>query len=106
MNNESSNLARIHREMVRWRILKAAEVSSPIPVSEELLCAIVGDLKLPVNQDGIRRELEYLEDKKLITVANRNTARPWEAHLTALGVDVVEYTVPAPDGIGRPPLPR
>ncbi len=106
MNYDHVNLGRVQREMARWRILMALQVSSPIAVTEELLSAIVADLRLPITREGVRRELEYLEDKKLLTIANRDTARAWEAHLTAHGVDVVEYAVPSPDGIGRPPLPR
>jgi predicted ArsR family transcriptional regulator len=99
------DIARIHREMTRWRILRTLDAGRPVAVSEQVLCQVVADLKLPVNRDDIRRELSYLEDKKLVAVENRDTNRPWEAELTAEGVDVVEYTVPAPHGVGRPARP-
>lgn len=100
------DLPRMHREMARWRILVALNASRPYPAAEHLLWQTVADLRLPLTPEDIRRELTYLEGKKLIAIANKDTARPWDAELTDQGVDVVEYTIPAPAGITRPPLPR
>lgn len=105
MNDHGLDMARIHREMTRWRILRTLDAGRPVPVSEQLLCQVVADLKLPVDRNDIRRELAYLEGRELVTITNRDTSRPWEAALTAEGVDVVEYTVPAPQGISRPARP-
>lgn len=99
------NLARLHREMARWRILVTLQAGRPYPVNEHLLWTVVTDLRLPLTPKDIRSEMCYLEDKGFITIEGKDTARGWDAELTGQGVDVVEYTVPAPDGLGRPPLP-
>lgn len=99
------NLSRIHREMARWRIMVALNASRPVAASVHLLWQIVADLKLPLTVKDVRAELDYLEGKHLVSIDGRDTARDWEAELTATGIDVVEYTVPAPAGILRPPLP-
>lgn len=99
------NIARIHREMARWRILMTVNASRPFPATEHLLWQVVGDLRLPLTPKDVRSEMSYLEDKGLISIAGRDTVKGWEAELTGDGVDVVEYTVAAPQGVGRPPLP-
>ena len=104
MNNDA-NVARIHREMARWRILMTLQAGRPYPVSEHLLWTVIADLRLPMTQQDVRREMGYLEDKGLIAIAGKDTVKGWDGELTGLGVDVVEYTVPAPEGVGRPQLP-
>jgi hypothetical protein len=53
-------------------------------------------------QQEIRRELDYLEGRKLIFIQNRHTGT-WRAGLARYGVDIVEYTVDCEPGIARPP---
>lgn len=89
------------REQIRWRILKALDAGRPLSVSELVIMDVLQDSALPITPHGLRRELDYLEDRKLVTLTNK--ARPvWSAELTHYGVDLVEYTVECFPGIARP----
>lgn len=90
------------REQVRWRILRILDVGRPSGVSEETLQLALDDARLPVTPHELRRELDYLEDRKLVCILDRDTPM-WAAELTHYGVDLVEYTVPVHPGIARPP---
>lgn len=90
------------REDARWRILRILDVGRPYPLTEQLILRALGDAKLPVTLQGLRREMDYLSDKGLIEIEGRETDA-WSASLTGTGVDVVEYTIPSPPGISRPP---
>jgi hypothetical protein len=49
----------------------------------------------------LRRELDYLHDRRLVQVTKEPGGR-WYAELTRYGVDVAEYTVDCAPGIARP----
>jgi len=100
--SDAIDLARHQREEARWRILRVLDVGRPYPVVEQLIWRTLVDIKLPITPDGVRRELDYLESKQLITLSGREGGT-WLAELTGYGVDVVEYEVPTPAGIARPP---
>ncbi len=89
-------------EVVRWYLLVALDAGRPLPVNEDILVRALNDASLPVTHSDLRRELDYLRDRKLIEVTGEDSDR-WEASLTALGVDVVEYTTDCRPGIARPP---
>ena len=88
-------------EVLRWRILQTLNVGRPYPVSEEVIMATVGGEDMPVTPRELRREMDYLEDRKLIVISGKDTAF-WSADLTHHGVDVAEYTVECLPGIARP----
>jgi len=88
-------------EVLRWRILQTLDVGRPYPVSEDVIMATVGGEDMPVTPRELRREMDYLEDRKLIVISGRDTAC-WSADLTHHGVDVAEYTVECLPGIARP----
>lgn len=92
---------RARRETIRWIILEALNHGRPYEVAETLILAAVQAVPLQCTALELRRELDYLEDRKLITV-RRMEAAPWTAELTRHGVDVVEYTVEIEPGIARP----
>ena len=95
------DLERQRREVLRWRILQTLDVGRPYPVSEDILLAtVVGD-DMPISPRELRRELDYIEDRKLIVLIGRDTAC-WSAELTRYGVDIVEYTIDCHPGIARP----
>lgn len=100
-NGNSIDLQKFQREEMRWRVLRVLEASRGIPCVEEIILRTVSDVKMTVSLEDVRRELLYLEDKGLVSIEDK-TAENWYASLTAQGVDVVEYTVPAPAGVGRP----
>jgi len=88
-------------EVLRWRMLQALDVGRPYPVSEDLLMATVGGEDMPVTPRELRREMAYLEDRKLVVIGGKNTAC-WSAELSHHGIDVAEYTVECLPGIARP----
>lgn len=96
------NLDRARREEARWRILRVLDVGRPLPVAEGMIWRVLADIHLPITPEGVRRELAYLEDKGLIEIQGRDENN-WMGELTGSGVDVVEYALPAPVGISRPP---
>jgi hypothetical protein len=95
------DLEKARREVMRWRILCALNAGRPLPMSEDLVLQVLQDAALEVTHHGLRRELDYLENRKLIEISSRHTPC-WMAELTHLGVDVVEYTVDCNAGIARP----
>jgi hypothetical protein len=49
----------------------------------------------------LRRELDYLADRSLVSLAKQPNG-VWICGLTHYGVDVAEYTIPCNPGIARP----
>lgn len=94
------DMLRAQREETRWRILRALDAGRPNPVSETIVLRVLQDIKLSVTVSGLRRELDYLEERGLIKLDRDDPT--WSADLTRLGVDLVEFTVPCDPGIARP----
>ncbi|MGH7917942.1 MAG: hypothetical protein ACREQE_10760, partial [Candidatus Binataceae bacterium] len=84
-----------------WRMLRVLDAGRPIPVSENIIWRVLNDIKLPLPMTSVRRELDYLRKLGLAEIEDED-GENWYAKLTARGVDVVEYTVAAPPGVGRP----
>lgn len=97
------DLDKVQREKTRWRILKVLDAGRPLPVSEDVIREVLQDTALPITPAALRRELTYLEDRRLVEISGRTTTPVWAAKLTRHGVDVVEYTVECLPGIARPP---
>ena len=95
------DLEKARREALRWRILQTLNVGRPYAVGEDVLLATVGGEDMPVTPMELRRELDYLEDRKLIELSGKCNPL-WSASLTRYGVDLVEYTVECDPGIARP----
>lgn len=95
------DLERAQREELRWRVLAVLNAGRPKPVSESLILRVLTDVLLPATPHSLRRELDYLESRKLIEIQGRDQP-VWMCELTHLGVDLVEYTVPCHPGIARP----
>ena len=93
--------AKIRREQLRWLLILALNHARPIAAHESLLLGTARGVYPDSTALEIRRELDYLEERKLITL-ERHPAGYWLAQLTALGVDLAEYTVPCHPGIARP----
>jgi DNA-binding transcriptional ArsR family regulator len=101
MSGETMDLEQKQPEDARWRILRVLDAGRPIPVSENIVWRVLHDIRLPMSVSTVRREIDYLRDLGLVDVEGEDT-ETWFAKLTAQGVDVVEYTVPAPAGVARP----
>jgi hypothetical protein len=96
------DLSKAQREDSRWRILRTLDAGRPFPLTERVVWRVLTDIKLPMVLAGVRREIAYLEAKGLVKVLNP-TEPELQVELTALGIDVLEYTVDCPPGIARPP---
>ena len=98
---DSIDLEQRQREESRWRILRTLDAGRPIGVSETIIWRVLHDVKIPFSPMQVRRELTYLRDLGLLEIGGED-GETWYAKLTATGVDIVEYTAPAPTGIARP----
>jgi hypothetical protein len=95
-------LAQHQREVARWRILKILDAGRPSSVSEQLILMTLNDVEIRLTPHELRRELDYLSDRKLVTLKGGDSP-VWSAELTHYGVDIVEYTQDVFPGIARPP---
>lgn len=93
--------AKVRRESMRWLILLTLNTSRPIDPHEAVVLATVQGMFSDATAIELRRELDYLADRLLVTLV-KSPSGPWVAGLTALGVDVTEYTVECRAGIARP----
>ena len=96
------DIAKRRREHIRWILLRALDNARPEGTNEGVLLMTLQGLYSDTTQQEIRRELSYLEDRRLVVVTNRHSGF-WHAELTRYGVDIVEYTVPCEPGIACPP---
>lgn len=92
---------KIRRETMRWNIILVLYNARPVGAYEELIMATVQGMFLDATALEVRRELDYLADRKLIELRKEPSGR-WFADLNRDGVDVAEYTVECDAGIGRP----
>ncbi|HHT7856361.1 MULTISPECIES: hypothetical protein [Pasteurellaceae] len=95
------NFEQNKKEHIRWLILLTLDHARPIGAPESLLLSTIQTVPIQLTMIELRRELDYLQDKGLVEIKGRDTAR-WHAKLTSAGVDIVEYTTPVGQGIARP----
>ena len=95
------DIEKAQRESTRWRILCVLQAGRPLPVSEDIIARALEDASMRITPSLLRRELDYLQDRKLVTLHGLDSP-VWSAQLTHYGVDVVEYTVECFPGIARP----
>ena len=95
------DMERLRREAVRWYALIAINSGRPGPVAEALVLSAIHSIPIQCTALELRRELDYLEDRKLVSL-ERLEGAPWTAELTRAGVDFVEYTIQGEPGIARP----
>jgi hypothetical protein len=95
------DLEQKQREEARWRMLRVLDAARPVGANETLIFRVLHDVQLAFTPMQIRRELTYLADLDLVELIGTGT-ETWSAKLTARGVDIVEYTAPAPASIARP----
>lgn len=94
-------MAKVRREQMRWVLLLALNHGRPDSVAETLILGAVQGIYRDATALEVRRELDYLVDRKLVEV-RKEPSGPWRAELTRYGVDVVEYTIDCEPGIARP----
>ena len=93
--------AKVRRESLRWYILLTLNTSRPVDPHEAVVLSPVQGIYPDATALELRRELDYLADRLLVTLV-KSPSGPWVAGLTALGVDIAEYTVDCRAGIDRP----
>lgn len=93
--------AKTRRESIRWYILLTLNNARPEGAYEEVVLTTIQGIYRDSTAQEIRRELDYLADRKLAEVKREPSGR-WFADVTRYGVDVVEYTVDCDAGIARP----
>lgn len=92
---------KVRRESMRWSLILTLNNARPIGAHEQLVVQTVQGIYPDATLTEVRRELEYLEDRKLVEI-ERDPSGFWRAKLNHYGVDVAEYTVPCFPGIARP----
>ncbi len=95
------DLEKAKREELRWLILRALYAAQPLGTSEAIIKNAVEPLLLDVTQTEIRNQLDYLSERKLITITDTDCIS-WHAKINRYGIDAVEYTVSCDPGIARP----
>lgn len=90
------------REHLRWLILMALHSAQPIGASEHVVKSAVQPMIPDLTQLELRRALDYLAERDLITISGRDSQPAWFCKLDRYGIDVVEYTVECDPGIARP----
>lgn len=93
--------AKVRRESMRWYILITLNTSRPVDPHEAVVLSTIQGMYPDATALELRRELDYLVDRKMVTV-EKLPSGPWSAGITSLGVDVVEYSVDCRAGIARP----
>lgn len=93
--------AKERRESMRWTILLILNNARPITTHESLVLTTMQAIFADASALEVRRELDYLHDRSLVAL-DKTPSGIWYAELTALGVDVAEYTVECHPGIARP----
>ena len=99
MNPIDSN--KVRREQVRWYLLLALQNARPYGAFEQVLLSIVQSVYPDGTALEVRRELDYLESRKLVELTKHPDGR-WWADLTRYGVDLAEYNIDCEPGIARP----
>lgn len=93
--------SKLRREYLRWLTILALNNSRPYSAGEGLVLSVAQAEYPDATPHEIRRELGYLEGRKLIEIV-RDPSGPWRACLTHYGVDLAEYTITCEPGIARP----
>lgn len=93
--------AKVRRENMRWLILLALYNARPADLAEQVVLMTAQAMFPDATPLEIRRELDYLSDRKLVEI-RKDPAGPWWGNLTRYGTDIVEYTSDCQPGIARP----
>lgn len=97
----SIDTAKIRRESLRWLILLTLNNARPIGAYEGPILSVAQSEYPDATALELRRELDYLFDRKLIDLTKEPSGR-WFADLTRYGTDIAEYTIDCAPGIARP----
>lgn len=97
-----ADIEKDRRESLRWHLLRILDWNRPYTMPETRIWEIAKSNYPDTTPLEIRRELDYLADRQLVTI-DKPQSGAWSADLTRYGIDIVEYTVDCHPGINRPP---
>ena len=97
----SAAVLKARREDIGWHVLSAVDLSRPVGIYTEALLPIVQSVYPDATHQEIRRELDYLEAREMVSIA-RDPMDRWVVDLTRTGIEFVEYTIDAQPGVARP----
>lgn len=95
------DMQRARREGMRWYLIVALNNARPLGGLDTLLMQIVQAVYQRVSPNELHQQLDYLEARKIVEITKQPDGH-WHAKLTALGVDIAEYTTECREGIARP----
>jgi len=95
------DMEKARREEIRWMILQALYAAQPVGTTEIIVMKAMETVVPDITLSEIRRELDYLVERKLLTLSSEDMP-VWFAKINRYGVDLVEYTIPCLPGIARP----
>ena len=99
--NTTVDPARVRREALRWLILLTLNHARPIGAGEGPVLSVAQAEYPDATPVEVRRELDYLASRDLVTLDKAPHGRWWAA-LMRHGIDVVEYTCECDAGVARP----
>ncbi len=99
----SIDIAKARREGMRWYMLQAIHRGEPVGCGDRALLTIMGDIYTGVTPSELQQQMSYLEKRKMIEIVKQPDGH-WHGRCTALGIDVVDYTVDCHAGIARPAM--
>ena len=105
MSANSLLMANVRHQAIRWHLLSAINLSRPQGMYTQGLLPIIQSVYPDATENEIRRELDYLAERRLLKIAKDGFDR-WMVEMMRYGIDVVEYTVECDPGISRPRLTR
>lgn len=94
-------MSKARTEGIRWQLVSILNKARPHTASEQFLLDVLRQLYPDITGIELRRELDYLSDRKLVQL-NKQPVGLWFADLSRLGVDLAEYTIACQPGIARP----
>jgi hypothetical protein len=92
---------RARRETMRWLLLLTMNIARPAEAHLGMLRTVMAGEYPDVTEMEVRRELDYLQGRNLITLHTDPLNRV-SAKLERYGIDILEYTVDCEAGISRP----
>ena len=98
----ASNPQGFRTRHLRWLILLTLNHARPLGGQDKMVLQVAQAEYADATLNELRRELDYLHRRELITLRRPPDGGPWYAELSRHGVDVAEYTVDCEPGIARP----
>lgn len=95
------DIEKSRREGMRWYLLVAMNRAEPLGCADAMLKTIMDDIYGDVTPSELHQQLSYLEKRKMVEITKKTDGH-WHGRCTALGIDIVDYTVECRAGIARP----